>query len=257
MALHLGEPTDGSWEADARRLLQLLVNWRYASLTGASARPWTFTFTIHTFDLYPGSPNPLIADERDVLPQVGMKYRGDLDALARMVDDLAGRATWRGVSADGESIARWILPRDLADDGSGFSYEIGGEPPPTGLDEDAYPYLYVVAERLARTHLACAGSTDDADVYGFLRCTGGWSWGLRQTGFSCSDGRAAEWVYLVVPEGPACLPAPAGVTGAAAVDAESWPASEWCSLAEIAVPPQGSIVEATGGGGFADACSPL
>lgn len=255
MSEHLGVASDSSLGANARRLLQALVNWRYEGLLGRPARPWVFTFHEHLFDLYPGEPNGRIAEERDLRPTTGQKYRQDLEAMASMVDALAARSGWQGVQSDAGGVMRWALPEERSAEGSAFSYGSPEEAPPEGLDPQSYPYLPLVAERLARTHLVCAGSAEGVEIYGMLRCEAGWAWAGEGSGYHCADLASPGWVYLLVPEGPTCLEAPSAAAAAAAVDDEALGAPTRCEEG-IEVPIQGLLLEPAEGPWWADRCLP-
>jgi len=253
MSVHLGVPQDGSLGADARRLLQELVNWRYAGLVGDEPRPWIFTFHEHLFDLYPGDPNPNVEDERGLRPNVGQKFRKDLEGMASLVDAFAGRAGWQGVDASDSAVIHWAHPADLDPAGSRFSYGVADEAPPEGMDRDTYPYLPLVAERLAGTHLVCAGSEGDVEIYGMLRCDAGWAWGGDSPGYHCQDAASPGWVYLLIPDRPTCLDAPAGAASAAAVDDEEMGAPTLCG-GGLEVPLQGLLVEPAEGPWWSARC---
>lgn len=255
MSLHLGVPEDGSLGADARRLLQALVNWRYAGLVADDPRPWVFTFHAHLFDLYPGDPNPLVEEERGLRPNVGQKFRKDLDAMASLVDAFAGRAGWQGVEASDGAVIHWAHPSDLDATGSRFSYGQPDEAPPEGMDRDTYPYLPLVAERLVGTHLVCAGSQDGVEIYGMLRCSEGWAWGGDSRGYHCQGDNGSTWVYLLIPDGPSCLDAPSGAAAAAAVDDEQMGAPSRCG-GGLEVPVQGLLLEPAEGPWWSELCGP-
>lgn len=253
MAPHLGEPADGSLEAVSRQWLQALLNWRAAALAGAPARPWTFTFHTHDFDLYEGSPNPNVSADRSLQPKAGERYRQDLEGMASLLDRFAAQDQWQGVSAADGAVARWALPADLDDEGSEFSYGLADAAPPDGLDPALYPYLPLVAERLANTHLACVGSVDEVEIYGLLRCEGGWAWGEGSAGYHCADAAAPAWVYALVPASSSCVSAPEGAAVGGAVDDDALGPVERCADG-IAVPAQGLLLEPAGGPWWEERC---
>jgi hypothetical protein len=238
MAEHLEAPTDGTWAAASRRLIQLLISWRYAALTGSDPRPWAYTFHIHLYQLEPGLPDPADpAARHELLPEEGQAYRGDVEGIAGMLDTLAASPTWQGVG--GEGVVRWVLPEDLSADGSRFSYGGADAPPPVGMDREVYPYLPLVAERLADSHLVCSGMVGEVAVYRFLRCEAGWQWG--GPGGFCPE-PVAE-VYALIPQQPTCLSVPGGALRAGAVDAEALSGADWCGDGGLHVPVQGLLVE--------------
>ncbi len=239
MAEHLEAPTDGSWGAASRRLIQLLISWRHAALTGQAARPWAYTFHIHLYQLEPGLPDPDEPSARhEIFPEEGQPYRGDVEGVAAMLDALADSPTWQG--AGGSGVVQWALPEDLSATGSQFSYGTPDAPPPDGLDPEQYPYLSLVAERLAASHLDCAATVDGVAVYRFLRCEGGWQWG----GTGCAE--QAEAVFALIPQDATCLSVPDGALSAAAVDDEVLSGASWCSDGRLSVPIQGLLVEPVG-----------
>ncbi len=254
MAEHLGAPNDGSLGAQARRLLLALVNWRYQGLLASAPRPWVFTFHAHLFDLYAGSPNARISAERELRPQEGQKYRGELDGLSGLIDGFAGRTRWAGLEAP-SGVARWALPAELDASGSQFSYAREGEAPPEGLDTELYPYLPLLAERLADTHLICSGSSEEVEIYGLLRCSKGWAWAGEQDGYHCAEGEEPAWVYLLIPEGPTCLDAPSESALSAPVDALELAPAERCGSG-LEVPLQGLLVEPAAGPWWSERCAP-
>ncbi len=251
---HLGVPADGSLGADARRLLQAVVNWRYAGLMGEAPRPWVFTFHTHLFDLYPGAPNADIALERGLRPQLGQKFRKDLDAFAGLIDAFEGKTRWQGMAQEG-GVTRWALPRDVDAAGSAFSYSQEGEAPPEAMDREAYPYLPLVAERLSFSHLGCTGEMDGVELYGMMRCEAGWAWGDDQSGYHCADGAASRWVYLLIPEGPTCLEMPSEAALFAPVDGEAMGGPTRCGDG-VEVPVQGLLVEPAEGAWWSATCAP-
>jgi hypothetical protein len=239
MAEHLEAPSDGSWGAASRRLIQLLISWRHAALTGQPSRPWAYTFHVHLYQLEPGLPDPNEPSARhEIFPEEGQPYRGDVEGIASMLDTLAASPTWQGVGGSG--VVQWVLPEDLSATGSQFSYGEPDAPPPDGLDREQYPYLSLVAERLASSHLDCAATVDGVAVYRFLRCDSGWQWG----GPGCSE--PAEAVFALIPAAATCLSVPDGLLAAAAVDEDALSEASWCSDGRLSVPIQGLLVEPLG-----------
>ncbi|MFT5687062.1 MAG: hypothetical protein ACI8RZ_008019 [Myxococcota bacterium] len=238
MAEHLEAPTDGTWAAASRRLIQLLISWRHAALTGQAARPWAYTFHVHLYQLEPGLPDPDDpAARHDIFPDEGQPYRGDVEGIAGMLDVLSDSPTWQG--AGGSGVVQWVLPEDLSAEGSQFSYGTPDAPPPDGLDAAQYPYLLLVAERLAESHLACSAMVEGVAVYRFLRCPSGWQWG--GPGSRCLD--PVEPVFALIPQDATCLAVPDGLLSAASVDAEVMSGAEWCSDGRLSIPIQGLLVE--------------
>ena len=248
MAEHLDATTDGSWGAAARRLIQLLINWRYTALTSQSARPWAYTFHIHLYQLEPGLPDPSDPEARhEILPEEGQSYRGDVEGIAGMLDVLAASPSWQG--AGGSGVVQWVLPEALSADGSQFSYGEPDAPPPDGMDRSLYPYLPLVAERLEGSHLACSGWRDGVAVFRFERCASplgdvGWQWG--GPGNTCPE--PTEEVYALIPESATCLAVPGGALSAGAVDDEAMSGAVWCSSERLSIPAQGLLVEPVGDG---------
>ena len=257
MAEHLGAPSDASLDAAARRLLVALLEWRFAGLSGAGPRPWVHTFHAHLFDLYAGSPNPLVEGARDVAPVSGSPFRGEVETFAGLLDAFAGQGAWQGVASDSGGVVRWGLPRDLDGEGAAFSYGAPDQAPPETYESDQYPYLNLVAERLADTHLVCVGARDGVEIYGLLRCSEGWGWGAGEGGYGCAGGGAPVWVYALVPDGDACLAVPDAALSAGAVDDAALEGARWCARGGLSVPVQGLIVEPVDGGAWlVDDCGP-
>ena len=246
MADHLDAPSDGSWGAAARRILQLMLNWRWAGLQGDPGRAWVYTFHTHLFQLYPGQPDTRDPEARDLYTRDGVPLRGDTDGVAAFLDGFAERSAWQGVSTEGEGVVEWVLPTDV-DEGSDFAYAAGGSAPPTSLEPDHYPYLPLVAERLAQSHLTCAGEVDGTEVFGLLRCDAGWAWGGQsQLGYHCADAAPPDWVYVLVPDGPACVPLEDGGVQVGALDDSDLGGASWCDDG-LEVPDGGLIVEPADG----------
>lgn len=250
MAEHLEAPTDGTWGAASRRLIQLLLNWRYAALTGQPARPWAYTFHIHLYQLEPGLPDPEDpAARHEIFPEEGQPFRGDVEGIAGMLDTLAASPTWQGAGGDG--VVQWALPEDLSAAGSAFSYGTTEAPPPAGLDTDHYPYLSLVAERLSSTHLVCTDRREGVEVYRFLRCEVGWQWG--GPGSDCPE--PTQEVYVLVPSTTTCLAVPEGAIRAGSVDDVELSEGVWCSGDRLSIPQQGLIVEpSTEGTWWSEVC---
>jgi len=242
MAEHLDAPSDGSWGAVTRRILQLMLNWRWAGLQGEPGRAWVYTFHTHLFQLDPGQPDTRDPEAREVHTRDGVPLRGDADGVAAFLDSFAERGAWQGVSTEGVGVVDWVLPADV-DEGSAFAYSTEGSAPPTTLHPDHYPYLPLVAERLAQTHLTCAGEVDGTEVYGLLRCDAGWSWGGQsQLGYHCTDAASPDWVYVLVPDGPSCVPLEDGGVQVGALDDGALGGASWCE-GGLEVPDVGLIVE--------------
>ena len=247
MSEHLSAPTDGSWAAASRRLVQLLINWRHAALTGQGPRAWAYTFHVHPFQLEPGFPDAATpADRHDVEPIGGQAFRGDLLGVAEMLDELARTSQWQGVASSGAGVVEWILPEELSGEGSGFSYGAPDSPPPEGLDRQTYPYLPLVGERLADSHLVCTADVDGVMVFRFLRCAAGWQWGAEDApGMSCPE--PSQEVYALIPDTPRCLSVPDAALSAAAVDDAALSAAVWCAGGGLDVPLSGLLVEPAAG----------
>jgi len=240
MAPHLGHPQDGSVEAARRRLVQLLLNWRVAGLRGEADRPWVFAFHTHLFDLGGGAPDPWETADRQLDAARGQSFRGDLEGIARSVDQLASRSSWQGVGgADG--VMTWSLPRDVSVAGSRFG---------VGLEVEG-PYLPLVTERLAQGHLKCAVSDGDFDLFVVERCPGGWAWGGDAMGQHCADMRPIETVTVVVSGVGDCYEAPVDGLVAGDVDGERMMQPRLCP-GGVEVPSAGLIVERRDGDPWID-----
>ena len=123
--------------------------------------------------------------------------------------------------------------------------------PPTGLETERYPYLALVAERLADTHLTCTGRREGVEVYRFLRCEAGWQWG--GPGSHCPE--PTEEVYALVPSTTTCLAVPAGALRVAAIDDTELGEATWCSGERLSIPQQGLLVEPrTEGAWWSEVC---
>lgn len=247
-----GAYADSTPPAALRRLLQLLLNWRYDALQGRPTRPWIFTWGNHLFDLYEGTPGSHDPLARDTLPEVGNAFRADAEELLSAVVGLAGQTSWHGVQAP-DGVLRWVGPEELAaapPDLEPFSYvSPEGEPLPD-LDLSAYPYLPLPARLLARTHLACTGWLGDAEVFVFQRCEAGWDWGMSETGgYACLDGASPTWTYLAVADSDDCVPAPISPSPllSAAIDEPDLGPASGCP-GGLDVPVQGLLFEAQDGG---------
>ncbi|MFT4979707.1 MAG: hypothetical protein ACI8S6_005619, partial [Myxococcota bacterium] len=246
MAVHLDEDSDASLGAARRRLLQLLLNRRHAALTGEEDRPWLYTFFTHDYQLNPSGDDPA---RDEVLPQEGHAFREDLLGIASDIDALVAMDGWMG---DAGPVAEWRRADEISVEGSRFRYaDDEGGAPLEGLVSSAYPYLPLVAERLAETHLACADTIGEVAVFRMLRCAGGWGWG---EGFFCSQPAEAVWV-LVPPGADACVSVPGGALRAAAIDAESLGPARFCVGGGLSVPAEGLIVEPGDARWWQDGCS--
>lgn len=231
MAPHLGRPSDGSLGAARRRLLQLLLNWRVAGLNGEAERPWVYTFHAHLFDLGEGTPDPFERDARLLSANEGHPFREDVAALAQTVDALSSRPTWAGVGGV-SGVIEWSLPSDLDVGGSRF-----------GLDPDGEnPYLPLVTERLAHSHLQCSDTVDGFDLFQLDRCPGGWVWGGDGYGQHCRDGASPQAVTVIVSAQGGCVPGDSTGVQVGEVDGDSMTSPLRCA-AGLRVPPAGLIIE--------------
>lgn len=201
--------TDSTVPAARRRMIQLLVNWRYTALAGGADRPWVFSWGDHDFDLLegmPGSHDPLA---RDSLPEQGSHFREELLGLVVWVQDLSVRTGWHGVEAP-DGLVRWEAPRNIAgqgDESTPFSYLDEQGEPLEEWDPSRYPYLALVAEELAHSHLVCESTMGEVGFYGFQVCPGGWDWAVTATGgYTCAGGGDPSWVYLLLSASNVCLP---------------------------------------------------
>ena len=202
MAPHFGLERDGSLAAAHRRLIQLLVNWRYAAIKGDNSRPWMFTFTAHLFDLQGGKPNPFLPEERQSNAMVGQSFRADVEGLSALVDQLSQESIWNGVSSTGRGVTEWRSTDQLSMDGSQFSFGEEDDPVPSELDEE-FPYLPLVSTVLSQSHHLCEMTVGPAQVYGFERCEAGWVWGAP--GYGCADKSEPQWVGLILPTTDGCI----------------------------------------------------
>jgi hypothetical protein len=255
MTEHLDARADTAASAAARRLIQLLLNWRYEGLKGDTDRPWVFTFHTHLYQLNPGVPGALDGTAREATTREGGMLRGDLEALAGLLDQ--GRE-WRefgGVEGSGGSVIDWIQPSELVHEDSGFDFGSAGMAPVQTLESSSFPYLPLVAERLENSHLVCQGVLDGVELYGFSRCNGGWAWASPGPGYSCMDGGSPEGVYVLLPSQPACLSVESAALQAGPLDAQQLGAPTWCGGSSIEVPLEGLIVEpSTGLAWMSDSC---
>ncbi|NOY25808.1 MAG: hypothetical protein GXP62_08025, partial [Oligoflexia bacterium] len=248
MAVHLGLPGDDAPGAAMRRILTALLAWRAASLTDAPDRPWAYTFHTHLFHLYPGSVAALDPDARDVSAVTGGQFRRDLESVASFADRFTG-GTWQGVSnSSGGGPIRWALPGERDPLDADFVYGDPDAAPPVGMD-DSYPYPRLLAEQLIHANLVCTGTLDGVEVYGLLRCDGGWSWGGDSAGFHCTDDETPSWKYVLVPSAATCLSDASGagwpLLQAASVVASTWMDTPWCATGGLAVPVEGLLVAST------------
>ncbi len=235
MASHLGADQDGSVGAARRRLVQLLLNWRVAGLRGESDRPWVYTFHAHLFDLGAGAPDPWIEEDRQRDATAGQAFRGDILALSETLDQLASRSAWRGVGGD-DGVLKWSLPRDLEVTGSRFSVD----PSADGA------YLPLVTERLGESHLRCAVTDGDFDLFVLDRCPGGWAWGGEGFGQHCADLAPKETVTVVVSDVGGCMQAETDGLIVGAVDGSQMTPPERCD-GGLSIPQAGLIVERADG----------
>ncbi|MGB0638174.1 MAG: hypothetical protein ACPGTU_02505, partial [Myxococcota bacterium] len=204
MASHLGVAQDGSLLAAERRLFQLMLNWRYAALQGGPERPWVFTFHAHLFDLHDGEPDPDEPSARDRNAVQGQSFRGEVDALAGIVDSFSSVSNWKGVESSGSGVMEWSRVDQIQAEGSAFSYGDEGEPHPAVTD-DNNPYLHLVSTHLKNSHKVCEESVGGTTLVGFERCDAGWSWGTPVRGFGCSDGSEPTWVGVALSAEPSCV----------------------------------------------------
>ena len=250
MAPHYGMTRDGSLPAAHRRLIQLLVNWRFAALNGEPERAWAFGFHAHLFDLQDGKPNPWDPADRELDPAVGQSFRGEVEALSQIFDGLAEQAEWNGVVSTSGQVAEWRTVEKLSREGSQFSFGTEGEPLPS--DPEASPYLPLVSNHLARSHYACDVQIDSAHVYGFERCASGWSWG--HPGYGCADKQDPVWVGLIVPDLDGCISIlPKGLR-VAPVNGGHFSDPDVC-LDGIWVPKEGMLVEVSRDAALPERCA--
>lgn len=242
MAPHLGVDQDGSLPAAERRLFQLMLNWRYAALKNGPERPWVFTFHAHLFDLHSGDPDPDSADARDRNAVVGQSFRGDVEALSKIVDGWTVRPNWAGVDSTGDGVAEWVRVDEMSAEGSAFSYGDADEPQPS-LDAENNPYLHLVSTVLANGHKVCETAIDGGTVYGFERCDAGWSWGAPARGYGCSDGNSPTWVGVIIPNLPGCVDVDPSGLRVAPVDGDTLGPPSTCA-GGLRVPEVGLVVEA-------------
>ncbi len=202
MAPHLGVAQDGSLEASRRRLIQLLLNWRNAALSGEGERSWFFGFHAHLFDLMEGEPSPHRAADRGRSATEGQRFRGELDGLATTLDEFTGLDGFMGARSAGGGLVEWVTVPELAVPGEDNPAEYG-----------VYPYLPVPA-MLEGSHLVCTATSHGVWMAGFERCEAGWIWGEEPGGYSCTDGEEPSWIGVIVPESEGCKPIPlAGTFG--------------------------------------------
>ena len=255
---HLDARAETSVGAAERRFLELLLNWRVAALRGETDHDWTWTFHTHLFLLGPGSPRPQVEADRDLQTRTGNALRGDIEEFGAFLDGFAGLETWQGVAAEEGAVLDWTTPAAVDRAAGTFSYGEEGEAPPEEMEEAVYPYLPLLAERLAESHLACTGAQDHLEIYGFSRCPSGWGWGGGPdlSGYHCLDGSQAEGLFVLVPDRETCAEVPAVGLKAAGIDAADLGAGDWCSQDSLRVPVEGLLVEpVTGLAWLADRCS--
>jgi hypothetical protein len=242
MADHLGVAQDGSLLAAERRLFQLMLNWRYAALQDGPERPWVFTFHAHLFDLHAGDPDPTESSDRERNAVQGQSFRGEVDALAGIIDGFASVSTWKGVESSGAGVMEWARVDEMRAEGSAFSYgdEIDPRPPVTEANN---PYLHLVSTHLKNSHKVCEHSVDGTTVVGFERCDAGWSWAAPARGFGCSDGAVPTWVGVALSTGASCIAVdPVGLQ-AAPVDGDEFTEPVYCA-GGFWVPHVGLLLEA-------------
>jgi len=250
MADHLDMPADEAPGAVMRRILTAMLSWRYAALTQAPDRPWAYAFHTHLFHLYPGPVPAWDPNARgDVSAVEGGHFRDDAEEAAAFVDRFAGGGAWQGVSnTEGGAPLRWALPGDRDPGAADFVYGQADQAPPADMD-DSYPYLPLVAETLAHSHLVCSGRLQEVEVEGLLRCEGGWAWGGDAAGFHCADSaEQAAWIFVLVPASPTCLQGVEGGLRAASVADEALGEPSWCE-GGLEVPVEGLLVEPLDGPG--------
>jgi hypothetical protein len=252
---HLDVWADTSASAAARRLIQLMLNWRMAGLRGEAERPWVFTFHSHLYQLNPGTPAPLDPTAREAGTREGGMLRGDLEALSGWIDRLSSWSEVSGVASSEGSILQWTMPSELNTEGSGFVLGRSDEAPVQELDSSSFPYLALVAERLSQTHLVCEGQLDGVTLFGFSRCPGGWTWGQPGPGYGCQGQQAPDGVFVLLAPESTCVHVPSAALQTAALDAPVMGAAEWCDSESLMVPREGLIVEpATGLQWLSDSC---
>ena len=240
---HLDVWADTSASAAARRLIQLMLNWRISGLRGDVQRPWVFTFHTHLYQLNPGTPAPLDPTARESSTREGGMLRGDLEALSSWMDELAGSGELSGVPAAGGAVLDWVAPSELVTEGSGFDYGSVDQSPDSELDLEQYPYLPMVAERLDQSHLVCEGHRDGVTIFGFSRCADGWAWGAPGPGYGCRDQGRPEGLYVLLAPDTACVDVPRAALQVAALDAEGMGEAQWCDSGRLMVPREGLIIE--------------
>ena len=231
MAPHLGQASDGSLGAARRRLLQLMLNWRVSGLRGDAPRPWVYAFHAHLFDLGQGTPDPFDDAGRLRAASQGHPFRADVEALALTVDQLAARGSWRGARGE-QGVMAWSLPEALDVAGSQFGQS----------EETEQPYLPLVTERLAHSHLVCSAAHDGFDIFELERCPGGWEWGGDQYGQHCISGRLPEAVTVVVAAHDRCVAGPSRGLSVGEVDGVRMSAPARCP-GGLRVPAAGLIIE--------------
>ena len=153
-------------------------------------------------------------------------------------------------------MVEWIPPSLVETDGSQFEISTGESSPPVDISQGNYPYLTLLAKRLEHTHLVCEGRREDVTIFGFSRCSDGWSWGSPGPGYGCQSGQKPEGVFVLVPEGPTCFGVESTALQVGSLDGEGMTGPEWCSGGGIAVPIEGLIVEPSIGlNWMADSCA--
>jgi hypothetical protein len=246
MAAHLGADIDGSVSAARRRLVQLLLNWRVAGLRGDADRPWVYTMHEHLFDLGAGEVDERDPNDRQRNASRGQVFRSDLKAISRSMDELASLSTWHGVAGSDGGVLRWTPPTTVDAEGSTFAYVTEAGEPISDFDRESYPYLPLVAERLANGHLRCIAKLGLVDAFVFDRCDSGWAWGEESPGYHCVDTKPPAEVAVFVGTVEQCLPLSVPDAMSAPITADQMGALDRCP-GGIWLPVSGLIVEPNSG----------
>jgi hypothetical protein len=241
MASHFGMKRDGSLPAAHRRLIQLLVNWRYSGLMGDEGRPWTYTFHAHLFDLQGGKSDPFRAADRESNAAEGQSFRPDVEGLAALVDGLSKQVFWNGVETTGQGVTEWRTTDEFSMEGTQFSFGDVEDPLPTDTWDD-FPYLPLVSKVLANSHFQCEVQVGNARVYGFRRCDSGWGWGAP--GYACVNGAVPRWVGLVIPTSDGCVEIEPKGLQVAPVDGQKLEPANSCPDG-LWAPREGLVVQAS------------
>jgi len=147
---------------------------------------------------------------------------------------------------------------ELPPDVPTFDYVTADGAPLDTFDDDAYPYLPLVAHQLAQAHQTCTGTLGDATIYGFLRCEAGWDWAVTDVGgYACLDLTPPDWTYLALADTATCIPNPSpdGALVGAPVDGASLGPLASCPDG-VQVPIQGLLLERTDHRSFNNAGCP-